>query len=500
MNFYSPMFLFLFLPLVLAGYSLLGAKGRTCFLLLASLAYYAGYNIFYIAWEGGKGGSGFLPLLVYYITANYFLGLLAARNRDTALGRTVVWLSLAVNLGPLAWYKYSGFAVNLMQSILPPTGENPLLKFQSHYVPLGISFFSLQAIAYVLDVYHEEIEPERSPLRFALFLALFAKITAGPIIRYGEVAEDLADPRLRVDRFALGIERFVIGLGKKVLLADNLAMITDQIFSVPGPELTASVAWLGLLTYTLQLYLDFSGYTDMAIGLGRMFGFRFQENFNYPYISRSLTEFWRRWHISLSTWLRDYLYIPLSYSLMTKGVRKKNAQGKHTANYRMSFSIVAVFAVCGLWHGAGWNYVVWGMLHGVVLALEGLWLSKTMKKWWVPVQHLYLLLIVMLGWVFFRAPNLGGAFEYLGALAGLYGDSGSRYDVRMYLGSTEVIALVAGIIVSMPTAKAISDRFQKSGCHAAGTICKIAGILIIIALSLCSVASSTFTPFLYQKY
>jgi alginate O-acetyltransferase complex protein AlgI len=494
------MFLFLFLPLVLAIYLPLGTKGRTFVLLFASLAYYAGYNIFYITWEGGKGGSGFLPLLVYYITANYFLGLLAARHRETPWGRLVVCLSLALNLGPLAWYKYSGFALHLLQGMLHLAGENTLFKYQPRFVPLGISFFAFQAIAYVLDVHREEIEPERRPLRFALFLALFPKITAGPIIRYPEVAEDLDNQKLSVDHFAQGIERFVVGLGKKVLLADTLGLTANHVFSIAGTELPATIAWLGLLAYTLQIYLDFSGYTDMAIGLGRMFGFRFQENFNYPYISRSLTEFWRRWHISLSTWLRDYLFIPLSYALMTEGVRKKIAQGKYAANYRTAFSIVVVFTVCGLWHGAGWNYIAWGMLHGIVLALENLWLAKTMKKWWAPLQHLYLLLIVMLAWVFFRAPSIGAALDYLGALAGLFGVSGGQCDVWMYIDSTEFLALVAGIMVCMPTAGAISDRLDRRGYHAVGAFCKIAGMLTVIVMSFCTVASSTFTPFLYQKY
>lgn len=500
MNFYSPLFLFLFLPLVLACYWLVGNKWRVSFLLLASLSYYAGYNIFFSAWQEGKGGSGFLFLLLYYIAANYFLGIMAAAYRGSTRGRYVILLSLAANLAPLVWYKYAGFIAGLMFPMLHLSGNSPSPQLPSHYIPLGISFFSFQAIAYVLDVYHEKIEPERSPARFALFLAIFPKIIAGPIIRYQEVAADLAGPIFSADLFASGVRRFVIGLGKKLLLADMLAKTADQVFSVPGTELTASIAWLGLLTYTLQLYLDFSGYTDMAIGLGRMFGFKFQENFNYPYIARSLTEFWRRWHISLSTWLRDYLFLPLSHALMTDRIRLKIAHGRYSTNYRTLFSIVVVFTVCGLWHGAGWNFIVWGLLHGSVLALESLWLSKVIKKWWAPLQHMYLVLVVMLAWVFFRLPTLGGAIDYLGALAGRSASPDFHYDLRMYIDNAELLALIAGIVACTPIVRTISERLNKRGHTTIGALCEISGMIVVLFLSLCTLASSTFTPFLYQKF
>ena len=496
MNFYSPLFLFLFLPILLACYWPLGSKGRTCLLLLASLFFYASYNLFFSAWAEGKGAGGFLLLLLYYISANYLFGILAAAHRETTRGRCIIWLSLIANLAPLVWYKYAGFILSMFKL----AGNSTVPEIPSHYIPLGISFLSFQAIAYILDVYREEVEPERNPLRFALFLAIFPKIIAGPIIRYAEVAADLAEPKLNVEQFAFGVRRFVTGLGKKVILADTLAITANQIFSIPGVELSAGVAWLGLLTYTLQLYLDFSGYTDMAIGLGCMFGFKFQENFNYPYIARSLTEFWRRWHISLSTWLRDYLFIPLSYALMTDRIRQKIAQGTYTTNYRTLFSVVAVFTICGLWHGAGWNFIVWGMLHGVVLALESLWLSKVLKKWWLPLQHVYLVFVVMLAWVFFRLPTLHEAFEFFVALAGFSGKTRALYGLGLYVDSTELIVLIAGIIAATPAVKTVSDRLKQSGNTTTLALCEIAGMLIITVLSYCSIASSTFTPFLYQKF
>lgn len=501
MSFNSPLFLFLFLPFILLCYWLSGKKWRTGLLLCASIFYYTGSNIFNASLEGKAGGSGFIFLLIYYCVTNYSLGMAAARYRESSLGRAVIWLSLALNLGPLVWYKYSYFAAGVVQAILPmAAGTNLFNNYQGSYLPLGISFLTFQAIAYVLDVYREEIEPQRNLLHFSLFLALFPKVTAGPIIRYSEVAEDLADPKFNTDQFAMGVKRFVIGLGKKVILADTLARTADQIFSLSASELTATVAWLGLLTYTLQLYLDFSGYTDMAIGLGRMFGFKFQENFNYPYISRSLTEFWRRWHISLSTWLRDYLFIPLSYSLMTGRIRQKIAQGKYKTNYHTLFSIVIVFIICGLWHGAGWNFIVWGMLHGIVLALESLWLSKAIKKCWIPLQHCYLLLIVMLAWVFFRLPTLNGSFEYIRALMGMTFDPHNHFDLRIYIDSSEFIVLIAGILASTPVAKVILDLVKRRGYGSVGALLEISSMIIILVFSYCSIASSTFTPFLYQKF
>ncbi|GFE62008.1 alginate O-acetylation protein [Geobacter sp. AOG2] len=440
-------------------------------------------------------------LLLYYIVANYLFGLSAEKYRDSFWGKVVVWLSIAMNLLPLICYRYPGVAAMAAQGIIPSsTGVNIADYFKFSYLPLGLSFLTFQAIAYVLDVYRDEIDAQKNPLLLSLFLVLFPKITAGPIIRYSEVAEDLADPKVSADKFAMGARRFVIGLGKKVLLADTLALTANQIFSVPAAELSPSAAWLGLITYSLQLYLDFSGYSDMAIGLGRMFGFTFQENFNYPYISRSLTEFWRRWHISLSTWLRDYMFIPLSYALMSDSVRQKIAQGRYPTNYRSLFSIVMVFTACGLWHGVGWNFIVWGMLHGVVLALESLWLSRVIKKWWVPLQHVYLLLIVMLPWVFFRASSFSEAVDYLRTLAGFPATTVFHYDLRMYIDSTELLVLIAGVVASTPIVRNISDHLRKTEHHAIGAFCEIAGMVFVLMLSFCSIASSTFTPFLYQKF
>jgi len=399
----------------------------------------------------------------------------------------------------LVYYKYAAFIIgSLIAPLSPGSFTNPAL--QTLILPLGISFFTFQAIAYLVDVYRDEITPQRNLPKFALFMSLFPKITAGPIIRYQEVCNDIDHRKFDPELCLQGFKRFVIGMGKKVLIADILAQTANRIFATPIHELNSTVAWLGLVCYTLQIYFDFAGYTDMAIGLGRIFGFKIQENFNYPYIAKSLTEFWRRWHISLSTWFRDYLFIPLSYILTTEHIRKKIVQGEYKTNYRVLFSIMVVFTLCGLWHGAGWNFVIWGMLHGTVLCLENLRLTKIMKKWWPPLQHCYLMFIVMMAWVFFRMPTFSDAVGFFKALYGFSSGSGFQVTLPMYMNSALALALAAGIVLSMPTGKVISDFFTRHECNRLRILCESAGIICIVILSFASMAGSTFNPFLYQKF
>lgn len=479
--------MFLFLPLVLCGYWAVGSKRKNLFLLFASLLFYA--------WGEGRD----ILVLLFLIFINYFLGIFAARYRGATNARVIIWLTLGINIGVLILYKYVSFFVITLNVVLKHTPLS-LPPFQSSHLPLGISFITFQAIAYVIDVCREETEPQRDLPRFALFMALFPKIIAGPIIRYTEVSGDLADRKPRMELVASGVKRFIVGFGKKVLIADTLATTADAIFSIPTPELTASIAWIGIVSYTLQLYFDFSGYSDMAIGLGRIFGFKFQENFNYPYISRSLTEFWRRWHISLSTWFRDYLFLPLSYVLMTEGIRRKVAQGKYKKNYRAVFSIVTVFTLCGLWHGAGWNYVIWGMLHGIVLGVESLWLSKAMKKWWSPLQRAYLLFVIMSTWVFFRIQDLNDVYGYFKSLAGLSNGLGLDFTAYSYVNGPFVLAVVAGIVASMPVSQSILEYLQRGKFHRFVPIVEISCLVIIMVASFAALTGSTFKPFLYQQF
>jgi len=487
MAFSSPIFMFLFLPLVLALYWWIGSKWRNLFLIFTSIIFYMFGDIHGIF------------LLLFIIVVNYFLGIYVAKFRGTTYANIILWIAIGINLCALFYYKYDSVIISSLNVILEPTTfAFPVVLW--HEVPLGISFFTFTAISYVIDVYREETEPQKNLADFALFMSLFPKISAGPIVRYTEIANEISDRKLNLEQFAYGVKRFVFGLGKKVLIADTLAITADQIFEIPTQQLTASVGWLGIITYTLQIYFDFSGYTDMAIGLGNMFGFKFTENFNYPYISKSLTEFWRRWHISLSTWLRDYLFIPLSHALMTERIRQKISKREYKINYRAMFSIVAVFTICGLWHGAGKKYIVWGMLHGIVIATESTWLTKAMKRWWVPLQHVYFLFIIMVTWVFFRSPTLIDAVGYLKAMFGFSNSSILYYNLSIYLKASFVMALFAGIFASFPIATAIRDIFNTEKYSRLIPAIEIIGLAIIISMSFIAIASSTYNPFIYRQF
>ncbi len=476
MLFTSPIFLFLFLPITLAGYWLVCKKLQHLFLL--------GASIFFYIW----GDGCYVVLLIFSILANYAFGILAARYRDSSKGSWVIWLAIGVNLGALVWYKYAAFIVRNINLTLSCFELQPA-QIQYQHLPLGISFFTFQAIAYVIDTYRQQATPQTSLPRFALFMALFPKLLAGPIIRYGEVAEDLPYRTLDLKLFSSGVTRFVIGLGKKVLIADTLSKTTNQLFAIPQQELTSALAWLGIICYS-----------DMAIGLGRMFGFRIQENFNYPYTGRSLSDFWRRWHISLSSWFRDYLFIPLSYALMTDRIRETLAANKYKTHYRSAFSIFIVFTLCGLWHGAGYMFIAWGMVHGAILAVESLWLGKIIKKWKPPFQHAYLLFVVMMTWVLFRSPGVKYAICYFKALAGINLNTGLQYHLSLYINNELLIALLVGVIAATPVAKVISKYFKRESMHKFAPVAEVAFIAMILLASFASVANSIFSPFIYQQF
>ncbi|MCJ7713136.1 MBOAT family protein, partial [Candidatus Bathyarchaeota archaeon] len=350
---------------------------RNFFLLLASLIFYA--------W-----GEGILVLLMLFsISINYIGGIAISYflKKNIQISKVVLGLTIAVNLALLFYYKYANFIVENLQELGVFTGY----KQASIFLPIGISFFTFQGISYLVDVYREETIVQRKLFHLGLYISFFPQLIAGPIVRYHDVAQQIVQRSITVSLFTEGIIRFVRGLAKKVILANNAALIADQVFSIPASQLSISSAWLGIICYTIQIYFDFSGYSDMAIGLGKMLGFNFKENFNYPYISISIQDFWRRWHISLSTWFRDYLYIPLGGN--RKGISKM---------YR---NLVIVFFVTGLWHGASWNFIFWGLFHGSFLILEKSKILNT-KNWPIALQHLYALIVVMVGWVFFRAETM----------------------------------------------------------------------------------------------
>src|SRR6266567_2038949 len=340
MVFSSPIFLFLFLPITLGIYYMLRGRARNLWLLGASLVFY------------GWGEPKFLFVMLASIVSNFLLALWIERSRNTRQARIALTLAVVVNIGLLATFKYANFFVDGLNTAAGVLSLRQLL-IPAIALPIGISFFTFHALSYVIDVYRGDAPAQRNPFDMALYISLFSQLVAGPIIRYHDIAPQLRERSVTPAMFGRGVERFIVGLGKKVLIANTLAVPADLIFSLPGEQLTTSIAWLGVLCYTLQIYFDFSGYSDMAIGLGLMFGFRFLENFNYPYISQSVTEFWRRWHISLSTWFRDYLYIPLGGNKRGTWITVRN--------------ILIIFLVSDFWHGANWTFIVWGFLNALYI-------------------------------------------------------------------------------------------------------------------------------------
>ncbi|EON12449.1 MULTISPECIES: MBOAT family protein [Pandoraea] len=391
MVFSSIAFLGLFLPITLAAYFLTPRPWRNFTLALASIVFYA--------W----GEPRFLILMIVSIGINFRLaiGIDRAKNR-----RRMVGWGVAINLFVLGVFKYAAFIVDNLNAVLSPLGVAPLV-LRPLPLPIGISFYTFHAISYLVDIYRRNAQPNRSIVDYCLYITLFPQLVAGPIIRYKDIQSQLRARVARLDDVSAGALRFTMGLAKKVLIANQLAIVADAGFNVPPGELSASVAWFSLLCYTLQIYFDFSGYSDMAIGLARMFGFRFPENFNYPYAAKSMQDFWRRWHISLSTWFRDYVYIPL-------GGNKDGAR-------RTLCNLWIVFLLTGFWHGATWNFLLWGAAHGTLLTLEKIVPSNVVSRSgvWRWARHGYVVLAVMLTWVLFRSDTTTHALNYFGALVGM---------------------------------------------------------------------------------
>ena len=476
MVFSSPVFLFLFLPVVLGVYFLLPRGLRNLWLLATSLIFYA--------W----GEPRFVLVMLASIGANYLLALLIARSAGAVRRRAFLALAVAANIGLLVVFKYADFLVANLNAVLEALRFAPL-SLPAIALPIGISFFTFQALSYVVDVYRREVPVQRNPLDLGLYIALFPQLIAGPIVRYHDVAQQIVHRVVTREGFAYGIERFVLGLGKKVLIANTLAVQADAIFSIPPDQLTAPVAWFGLACYTLQIYFDFSGYSDMAIGLGYMFGFRFLENFSHPYVAQSITEFWRRWHISLSTWFRDYLYIPLGGN-----------RGSALRTYR---NLVLVFFLCGLWHGASWSFVVWGLLHGFLLVVERMGLGHAMTRWPRALRHGWTLLFVMIAWVFFRADSLPHALGFLRAMLGASPATGLEHPFALFVDGPTLLVLGAGIVGSMPVLAALRRRLMERPSAAvavamgAGEIAALSLILLACSMML---AAGTYNPFIYFRF
>jgi alginate O-acetyltransferase complex protein AlgI len=476
MLFTAPVFLFLFLPVVLVVYFVLPRALRNGFLLLASLFFYA--------W----GEGAFVGVMLVSIAVNYGIGSALAGSRRPA---ALLGLAIAFNLGLLGVFKYADFVAANWNTVAPTLGL-PALRLGPLHLPLGISFFTFHALSYLIDVARGAVPAQRDPVRFGLYITLFPQLIAGPIVRYRDIAAQLADREVDVARFASGVRRFVIGLGKKMLIANTVAGPADAIFAMSAGQLTMPLAWLGVVLYALQIYFDFSGYSDMAIGLGRLLGFEFLENFDHPYVARSLTEFWRRWHISLSRWFRDYLYVPLG------GNRRRPA--------RVYANLVVVFFLCGLWHGASWTFVVWGLFHGAFLVLERAGLGRVLARVPAVVARLYTLLVVGIAWVWFRAPTLGAALVVLRAMAGLgSAAAGSGHHLALYARSDVVLATVAGIVGAGPALSALERGWAPADAGSpAGEILRpvvrLAGLALVFLASVLAMAANTYDPFIYFRF
>ena len=469
MLFSSSIFLFLFLPLVLIIYYVPlrpFRQGQNVFLLLASLGFYA--------W----GEPWFVLVMIASILANYGFGLWVAHAQGRGRsGRPAVVCAVVLNLGLLFVFKYLMFTLGILNR-LGAAFVIPVIE-----LPIGISFFTFQALSYVLDVQRGRGQAQRSPLKVGLYVSLFPQLIAGPIVKYETVAEQIDGRRETWADFSAGCARFIAGLGKKVLIANQLALVADRAFLLEGAgDLTAAFAWLGSICYTFQIYYDFSGYSDMAIGLGKMFGFHFLENFTYPYISTSVTEFWRRWHISLSTWFRDYVYFPL-------GGSRVDSRGKHIRN------LFVVWLLTGIWHGANWTFIVWGLFYFVLLVLEKY--AGLGRGWPAWTRWLFTFLMVNFAWVIFRADSLGAAAGYLAAMFG--GGAGLwSAEAGLFLRENWTI-LLAGAVFSAPVALKVRTWAARRDNVALdlGYALLAAAVFLVCAAF---IIKGTYNPFIYFNF
>ena len=484
MVFSSPTFLYLFLPAVLLGYAVLPQALRGAWLLIASLAFYA------------FGEQSLVLVLVASSLVGWLCGNWAAAAKNERVRRLRSALAAGLVLAPLLVFKYSTWAWNEWLALAEGIGLDalnwPLGPELS--LPIGVSFFTFQILSYVADVSAGHVPKERSFGRFLLYVSLFPQLVAGPIVRYVDVRRDLVTRRFDVHEAAHGLTRFAVGLAKKVLVADSLAVPADRIFALEAADLTSGAAWFGLLCYTLQIYFDFSGYSDMAIGLGRVFGFRFPENFLHPYTSRSITEFWRRWHVSLSTWFRDYVYIPLG--------------GNRRGAARTAVHLVTVFLLCGLWHGAAWNFLAWGAWHGFWLVVERRLPRERRGVLVGTLGWATTSLLVMLGWVLFRARDLEHAVQYTARLFVPYGEPSGGFALPSFWSPALTPALLLALFTVAPLARNLRARWEPAlaghiGAGPAAAILDGLRSLVLFGLlvwSMAEVAGSSHSPFLYFRF
>lgn len=470
MVFSSLIFLFAYLPFILLGNWLLGSniKYKNLFLLVGSLFFYA--------WGEGEK----VLVMIASILLNYFIGKAIERYRVyKKKARSYLFVGIFLNLAVLINYKYAFFFASNLNIILDSVGI-PLVEVEQTMLPIGISFYTFQAMSYIIDVYNGKAPVQKRVVDLGLYITLFPQLIAGPIVRYNEIAAQINDRVERLDDVAWGLRRFLVGLAKKVLIANSLGQSVDMVFGMDPNSYGTSTAWVVLLAYTLQLYYDFSGYSDMAIGLGRVFGFKIPENFRFPYSSRSIREFWHRWHITLSNWFRDYLYIPLG--------------GNRISVRRTYFNLIIVFFITGLWHGASWNFIIWGLFHGLFLIIERTKGGKILDRAPALVQRFYMLFVVMIGWMFFRSPDLAYSAEYA---INLFSFRQDEFVFLQIMNGKFIIMLVLGSVFSFPVLTSNEGLFFLNPRYRALKDVMLLALFIICIINL---VNSTYNPFIYFRF
>lgn len=471
MVFSSSIFLFIFLPIAIIGYFMLHPKYRNPFLLIASLLFYA--------W----GEPKFVLIMLLSIVINWLPAwVIGKMEKCSELRKMMLIFAVAMNLAILFVFKYLNFAVaniNKIVNVLPQTNIA---------LPIGISFFTFQGLSYVVDVYRKKVSVQKNLLNVGLYISFFPQLIAGPIVRYETIAAEINNRTTTWDDFCVGVERFLRGLFKKVILANNLVLLADAAFGKTGEQLTVLMAWLGALAYTFQIFFDFSGYSEMAIGLGRIFGFHFDENFNYPYISKSVTEFWRRWHMSLGTWFRDYVYFPL-------GGSRVSSKGRYILN------LFIVWFLTGVWHGAGWNFIAWGMLSFVMLVLEKFVVHPEKFKKNIgltSVWRVVTLLIIVFGWVLFRSTTLQGGMDYYRSMLGI-GVPFADVDTWVSLEENYVILIIA-FLCSTPLFKYLKERIDRTKLAIPIELLKAIVYLVLLVFSVSYLVMGAHNPFIYFNF
>lgn len=461
MVFSSITFLFYFLPIVLAIYYAVPNKLKNIVLLIASLAFYA------------YGEPKYVAIMILSIVATYIFGILMEKYEKHK--KTFLILSICVSIGLLIYFKYINFIIQNINLWL-----SNKIDFIYVVLPIGISFYTFQLISYIIDVYRGQAKVQKNVLKLAMYISLFPQLIAGPIVRYTTIEEQIEKREYTFEKFANGVRRFIIGLGKKVLIANVLGELNSLFLS--SNDTSVLFYWLYAISGMLQIYFDFSGYSDMAIGLGKMFGFEFLENFNYPYIATSITDFWRRWHISLSTWFRDYIYIPLG--------------GNRVSKIKWLRNIMIVWLLTGLWHGAAWNFIIWGLYFGILLILEKVFLSKYLEKIPKVLTHIYTLLIVMISFVIFNGENMAQIMQNIGGLLGINTSSVISAE-SLYYFKSYLVVIIIGIIGATPVLKNLAN---KEKMHKVINVLEPVFLLLILTICTSYIIDGSFNPFLYFRF